>query len=80
MSKEHKTESLNLVSLADLADILGWNKSKLAFYAKAGILCQVATVGKTGIYHKADALARMKKVSELRKDGLSIAEIVKELS
>lgn len=68
-------QSRELVSLVDLASEMGCNKSKIAFYARCGVIRRVATVGKTGIYDKTEALARLRAAEDLKDEGYTLAEI-----
>jgi len=69
-----------LVSLSDVAQSAQLNKSRLAYYAKLGLLkdAYVDTVSKTQIYDKEKLLRVLKEVDDFQEHGDSLQDIVKK--
>lgn len=68
-------KTTDFVTLGDLAQETGLNKSKLAYYALYGVLKKEAVFGKVGIYAKKEALRRLKEVAKMQKAGLTLKEM-----
>ena len=68
-----------LISLGNLALEVGVNKSKLAYYARMGLLKPMNTIGVTQIYNKKKTLHRLDKILKAKKEGKTLREIKKIL-
>ena len=69
----------DLVSLNELAKILGINKSKLTYYVSLGIVIPSTTVGKMQIFNKKEVLTRIKKIKKLQEEGKTLFQIKNQI-
>jgi len=70
-----------LTSLSELArdKRLNLNKSKLAYYAKLGLIIPVDTISRTQIYNKKEVIKIVKMIERLQFTGSTLVEIKKKL-
>ncbi len=64
-----------LVTLADLAQELGVNKSQLNYWSMEGLLKPQMTVAATWLYDRKEVLKKITKIKKLQEQGLKIKEI-----
>jgi len=65
----------NQMTLTKLSKQLKCNKSKLHYYVSMGLLKPVLTFGKTLIFNKDEVLKQMKKIGEMKKEGLTLKKM-----
>jgi len=70
---------IQLTTLADLAQDLQINKSKLLYYLDMGLIEPIDVMGVTGIYDKKKTIAIVKKIKVLQNKGYSLKQIGLEI-
>ncbi len=65
----------NLISLGDLAILLGVNKSSLNYYCNNGLLTPEFSVGRMKIFNKEKTVKIAKKIIDLKEKGKRLKEI-----
>lgn len=73
------TNSPKRVSLGVLAQELGFNKSKLAYYVSLGLLKPAEVIGKMMIFERWPALKAIDFITTKQKEGKTLNEIKKLL-
>lgn len=62
-------------SLSEIAQKLGVNKSKFAYYFSMGLLIPIAKVGRMNVFDFHKTVSVIKKIDALKKAGKTLEEI-----
>lgn len=73
-------EKQELISMSELANELGINKSKLNYYINYGLIVPVQKFGKLTVLDKKETISILKKIETKSKQGKTLEEIKNELN